>query len=172
MILLCFTMVLIKLKFYLQSVNAVAQQKTVLKLLDDDSAATTVDTLDSLWLPSTPPCPKSRSTPKEVTPNSPETPDCHKNETDGLIRRRKTSSKKQHRSQKEEKLQKKVLKKALGEQTTRSPLADRNGVFVKDTKQNNGKTKSAPFVKYRKYNSLEESFSDSFTGKENEHIVW
>ena len=157
---------------HLQSVNAVTQQKTVLKLLDDDSAVKTVDTLESLWLPTTPPCPKSGSTPLEVTLNSPETPDCQENETDGLIKRRKPSSKKQHRPPKEEKLQKKVLKKSLGEQATRSPLADRNGLFVKDTKQNSGKAKSTPFVKYRKYNSLEESFNDSFSGKENEHVVW
>ena len=155
----------IKLKLPLQSIDAVTQQKTVLKLLDDESAPNTVD---SLWLPNTPPCPKSRSTPKEVTRATPES--CMK-ETDGLIKRKKLpSSKKQHRAQKGEKLQKKVLKKALGEQAARSPLAERN--CAKDVKQSNGKAKSTAFVKYRKYNTLDESFNDSFTGKENEHIVW
>ncbi len=149
--------------------DAVAQQKTVLKLLDDESAPSTVD---SLWLPNTPPCPKSRSTPLEVTPNSPKTPECKKRETEGLIKRRRPSSKKLHSSQKGEKLQKKVLKKALGEQVTRSPLAERNGVVAKGGRQSIGKAKSGAFLKYRKYNSLDESFNDSFTGKENEHVVW
>ena len=152
-----------------ESIVAVAQQKTVLKLLDDESSPNNVD---SLWLPNTPPCPKSRSTPRELTPSSPQTPESRKKETDVLIKRRRPSSKKQQSSQKHEKLQKKVLKKALTEQVTRSPLAERNVMAVKETKQSTGKTKSAAFLKYRKYNSLDESFNDSFIGKENEHIVW
>ena len=153
----------------IQSIEAVTQQKTVLKLLDDESSP---NSMDSLWLPNTPPWPKSRSTPRTLTPNSPETPECQKNETEVLIKRRRPSSRKQRSSQKDEKLQKKVLKKALTEQVTRSPLAERNGLAVKDAKQSNGKAKSAAFKKYRKYNSLEESFNDSFVGKENEQIVW
>ena len=147
------------------------QQKTVLKLLDDERSLPTAQ--NSICLPSTPPCPKSRSTPKGITPSIPETPESSMKETDGLIKRRKPSSKKHYRSsQKDEKLQKKVLKKALGEQTTRSPLAERNGMISKDGKASSGKAKSTAFVKYRKYNSLEESFNDSFSGKENEQFVW
>ena len=154
----------------IQSIAAVAKQRTVLKLLDDKSSPNNVD---SLWLPNTPPCPKSRSTPRELTPNSPQTPESRKKETDVLIKRRRpASSKKQQSSQKHEKLQKKVLKKALTEQVTRSPLAERNGTVVKETKQSSGKAKSAAFQKYRKYSSLDESFNDSFIGKENEHVVW
>ncbi|XP_028394108.1 uncharacterized protein LOC114518331 [Dendronephthya gigantea] len=159
-----------------ESINAVAQQKSVLKLLDEESSPKNTDSLCSL--PSTPPCPKSRSTPRQLTPNSPDTPgSAFRGETDELIKRRKPLSKKQRSSQNEDKLQRKVLKKALlGEQATRSPLGERNGPVVKDGRAGvNGKmkNKSNAFVKYRKYNSLDESFNDSFSGKENEQInVW
>lgn len=151
-----------------------AQQKSVLKLMDEESSLNTTDSLCSL--PSTP-CPKSRSTPRELTPNSPDTPgSAFREETDELIKQRKPLSKKQRGSQNGDKLQKKVLKKALlGEQATRSPLGERNGAAKDGRAGISGKmrNKSNAFVKYRKYNNLNESFNDSFAGKENEQInVW
>lgn len=152
------------------------QQKTILKLLDDEPTShRTVG--GSPWLPDTPPCPRSRSTPRGLTPKTPNsTPETPKDEMDMLIKRRKFPySNKQQSLQKSEKLQRKVLKKALAGQAARSPLAERNvGPAARDSgrRSNSTKKKSSAFVKYRKYNSLDESFNSSFIGKENENIVW
>lgn len=146
-------------------------KKTVLKLLEEE------EPLSLANLPNTPPQPRSRSTPKETA--SPETPISSKKETEDLIKKKKKPSNgKRHNKasrQTNSKLKKTVLKKAFMDQAARSPLAERNAeASGKDGRLNVKKSsKSTGLVKYKKYSTLDESFTgDSFPGKENEEVVW
>lgn len=145
-------------------------KKTTLKLLDDESNSVSKLNFDAVYLPISPPRPRSRSTPKAQA--SLDTPVSSERL---LKKKRRSNIRKQNKgSQPAERLQKTVVKKAFTEQTPRSPLAERNRDVNNDWKTGNKKSsKTAGVVKYSKYKSLNESLTgEIFPGKENEEFVW